>query len=305
MADFGIISLVSWLFILVFPNFADILKFFFPIAIDGTLEATAIIFNVADSFEVLRRNTGFASEPGKFASFLSLALLFNLYRNKFSIKENKNFWILFIALLSSQSTTGYAILLIIIASYVANKKTTPFTKVAFASMAIALSILLVIAAPFFGEKIKKLFVVDADDFYGKLKDTEYIADHEEMDAIVPQRFEGLVLEALNIYQDPLLGCGEWERSFLRNALVLRIYPVNGVLKIFTIFGIFMGIAYYYCLVKSSKYINTIFNAKGWLGTFLVFFSINISYAYFFNHLFMSFAFFALFDKKNSLAERFL
>ena len=81
-----------------------------------------IVYAIADSFGILRRNLGFAWEPGRFGSILSIGLLVNLFLNNFNLKNNKHFFIILGALLSSQSTTAYMAMIAVIVIYLYNKK---------------------------------------------------------------------------------------------------------------------------------------------------------------------------------------
>ena len=64
----------------------------------------------------LWRNSGCAWEPGLYSIMLSMAILFNIYHNN-GIRLNKRFFILLIALITTFSTTGYIIAMIIFACY--------------------------------------------------------------------------------------------------------------------------------------------------------------------------------------------
>ncbi len=75
-----------------------------------------LFFTVYDNH--ITRNCGFSWEPGAFACILSLTLIFALLRDNF--KFNKQTYIISAALITTISTTGYIMLLIIVVLKVLN-----------------------------------------------------------------------------------------------------------------------------------------------------------------------------------------
>jgi hypothetical protein len=88
----------------------------------------ALIYSVQPTYTSLRynftipRNCGYAWEPGAFAVFLCLAIFINLFFTNTDTKHKTRFWVLLLALLSSQSTTGYIVFVVIALFYFLNKK---------------------------------------------------------------------------------------------------------------------------------------------------------------------------------------
>jgi hypothetical protein len=305
------IGLVFWFLLLLFPGIMEPLlsTVSFDVGGVGTIDASIIVFNktvntTASEFNFLRRNAGFAWEPGRFSSLVVVAMLFNMYRLKFSLRNNKNFWILFIALLSTQATTGYAAFVVCIAGYFYNRseKISTGNKIALFCITCALLYAL-ISLPIVSAKIKAVWVGSFDDLIENVDGETQFARENNREMFVPQRFTGLALEALNIWNDPLLGYGnKLDRSYIYDLFPIRIYPFNGVFKIAAIFGIFMAFGYYVCLYHSSKYLTNLFGVKGVWTWFLLFCAINVSYDFFFEPLFLAFVFFPLFYKKARLYE---
>ena len=121
---------------------------------DGGLNA--IIYSVQSTASTILysfnipRNSGFAWEPGGFAVYLCLAIFVNLFITNSNNKFNSHFWILLVALVSTQSTTGYSIFLIIILFYYLNKRAD--------TMVVVIPLLLfaaifIFSLPFMSKKI--------------------------------------------------------------------------------------------------------------------------------------------------------
>lgn len=111
--------------------------------------------------ESLIRNRGFFWEPGAFAGYLTLALLFTL-RDAEKVPR-KELFILILALLSTQSTTGYlAFLVVAMAIYIIRAaKRTSLGGRFVATFAVVVFALIAAAAfnnlPFLNEKITEQF----------------------------------------------------------------------------------------------------------------------------------------------------
>ena len=124
---FSLISLMAFFMVLVIPSFAEFLKSISIHKVSGLWESNVLLFGIQQiDYETAilfsRRNLGFAWEPGRFAVIVVIALYFNLVINKFKLKGNKNFWILFVTLITTQSTTGYGAAMGVVLLYFYNSK---------------------------------------------------------------------------------------------------------------------------------------------------------------------------------------
>jgi hypothetical protein len=217
------------------------------------------------------RNSGFSWEPGRFSSMVVIALFFNLARTKCKLKNNKNFWILLLTLFSTLSTTGISnfivLLLMIFVHSVSGKNFVPYIVI------LPILIVAVITLPMMHDKISELYVADIN----KGKILEQVANND--DFWVPQRFEGLSFEWLNIIHDPILGYGlHWHDSWIYNNIG-NILPSNGILSVFAKFGVFIGLLFYLLLYQASKWISQFYKIKGWFWYMLIFMLISISYEF--------------------------
>lgn len=115
----AILSLVLWAICLVAyePLYALAKAVGSPGAnISQSLYIFSIPHNFEDNRGFLLRNCGYSWEPGRFACMLIIALWFNIQRTGLKFKD-RNFLILTLALISSQSTTGYLIYALMVTGY--------------------------------------------------------------------------------------------------------------------------------------------------------------------------------------------
>jgi len=300
------VAIIGWLFMILVPNsfgsFIDLIKM--PDQ-DMLLRGNIIIFSMTDleyyksveSFG-LTRNSGFSWEPGRFASMVVIALFFNMARTHFQFKKNLGFWILLIALLSTQSTTGYISFFILIIFYLINLK----IEMKILSLILIIPFMIITYnLPFLGEKINTLS--DSESSMSKV-DTDLENSETEGGNYVPQRFDGLQFELLNIINDPILGHGDDpNNSYVKNNISASLILSNGILKIFARFGLVLGILFYYLLFKSSKWFSNFYNIKGGIIYMLVFMSISISYDFNLIPLFFALTTFYLFVNEQSQFDR--
>ena len=274
-----LIGVVLWILCWIFPFLTNFLISISPNWIHGLEESNILVFGLQPpSYEnaiFFRRNCGFAWEPGRFSCIALVALFFNLLRTNCTIKNNKNFWILLVAILSAQSTTGYGILLLLAFFYIYNKK----SNVKYLSYLLVIPLAIVIVSlPFMGEKIESLWITDEhNDAF--LKSTTYRVENDDQ-VIVPQRFDGLLWEFYNIIQDPIFGYGQDRlHSFTGRMFSGNVVLYNGVLQIFGIFGIIMGLLYYLLVYRGSCFLVKTYNMKGNIFYLLLFLAINVSYPF--------------------------
>ena len=233
----------------------------------------------------IRRNIGFTWEPGKFACWVLIGLFINLIRHKFIFfpyKKNKNFYILFITLLTTLSTTGYSIIAILILFVLINKKSTSLKLLIIASTAIIIPYILRLS--FMSEKIIGLM-----DLENGLNTIEYHRSHDGLDIVCPQRFTGCYVSFLNLIHDYWLGYNQLIKSYTTEVLFkgsVIVAPSEGLINILAKYGILVGAFFYYWLYKSSQYLSEVFNYKGKFIFFIFFIAISFSYDFWENCILM-------------------
>ena len=123
----SVIAVIGWIMVLIIPvPFKSLISMLGEFRNDGTITSNIFIYSLTnDDFYsefLFSRNSGFAWEPGRYACILLVAIFINLTRHNFRIHKNLNFYILLIALITTQSTTGFMGLLVFIYYYYKNIK---------------------------------------------------------------------------------------------------------------------------------------------------------------------------------------
>lgn len=292
----SVIAIIGWIMVLIIPvPFKSLISMLGEFKNDGTITSNIFIYSLTNDDKysefLFSRNSGFAWEPGRYACILLVALFINLTRHNFRIYKNFNFYILLIALITTQSTTGFMGLLVFIYYYYKNIKEIS-KKVMLLIPTITL-VFLLLNLPFMIQKIGDLWF-DGNYIEKFVENLEY----DEDGIIVPQRLDGLLFESLNFFNDPLVGYGtDTHDSFVYKKISEGIFLSNGLIKIFSKFGLFLGLAFYFLIYKFSKWHSQQFNYKGKFLYFLVFCIMSSSYSFISDPIFFSFLFFPLASAK--------
>ena len=290
------IDVVMWLVMLIMPEFIDILMSLSPIKGSGLIEGNSwVVFASGWQYEIVKRNIGFAWEPGRFGSIISIAVFFNLVIHKFNIRHNPNFWWLTVALLSTQSTTAYLGYLVVLVAYLYNKKKKYFLKML---PLITCAFFILMSLDFMADKINDLSIFNEEHNERWTEEMTYYATKDGF--MVPQRFDGLLFEGLNILHDPILGNATDPYTYLYGLFNIKFSLSNGVLRIFANMGVFMGILYYILCIQSSVWMSRIYKYKGTMWFLIMFIVINFSYSWIFEPIFLSFILYPYIAEKQGL-----
>ena len=256
----------------------------------GSAEGSLLIYNIsshARDYEGgtlfgLLRNHGFAWEAGRFASFVSIAIVLNFSRTKFKIVGNKALYILLFGLLTTFSTTGYVALIIVFLCFGMTQLRGISKYVAV--MAIIISALYIVNLPFMREKIES----NADQETFITNDVEHLRGaekyrQEQSDVVVftPQRFECIALDYINFREYPLTGYGmDRTQSFVHRNISEYVALANGTIKEFAHWGIIIGLLFNIMLIKSSRNISKLLNERNtkWILA-ITYYIISISYSF--------------------------
>lgn len=301
MVKFAILSLILWTFELIVPNIAASFFRLFP-----TVEASTgggnhlfYLYNWFDpslapqsSYISIPRNSGCCFEPGYFASMLCLALLCNLSQNGLQWK-NKKIRILTLALITTFSTTGYIIGLVLFSSYYV--KRFSFSNIVKASFVVIPLFLLAFQLDFMGEKITQKSnlkkenekFLEAEAYHSRKGTTDF---HVSLD-----RFQSLYFEFENVKKDPILGYSrDFSESWFGKTFMSNYSLTGGLLKMLGQFGVIFGLYWYILLFKSSSSFskNRYINRKYTLAITMIL--ISISYGYFGTPIFMTFWMYGIF-----------
>lgn len=285
------VALVGWVLCLI--SHSTMLNFAYLFGSPGAkISQSLYIFSVpleANNVGFLLRNCGFSWEPGRFSCILILALFFNIVRTNFKISD-KNFLILLAALISAQSTTGYIVFIIMISIYYLMTKKINFIYIAIA----ALLVVLVSTLPFMRDKILDLFS-NSQDFESQVNEMIFLSKQGSIDGYyVPQRFDGMMFQLINLEHAPLL-IGEGRDLtffYLNKTMGFQIAVSEGLLSIIIQYGIIIALCSYYMVFKSSR----IFCTKCSFLFFVIFIMINFSYSLWEPPLIMALWMFGYFSK---------
>ena len=241
----------------------------------------------------LLRNIGFTWEAGRFASFLVIGMFVSLLNCEMRIKYNVNFWILTFGLLSTLSTTGIVASLGVVLLYLYNK--SRLAKVALVSVCI-LTFPALWGMDYIGGKI-----LESADVTQEMSNMTNSFLSGARDSITPQRITGLFLEFQNWIHDFWFGYNLNENSYTQSVLFNgnEVWLSNGVLMIFSKYGILVGLFFYIMLFKSSRIIIADFGYKGSYLFAFIFILINVSYDFWSSGIFLYFVLYYLYKKYNT------
>jgi hypothetical protein len=247
---------------------------------------------------LLPRNSGFAWEPGAFSVFINFAIFINLIRNEFKLKKNYGFYILIITLISTQSTTGYSIFLLIAVFYFINiKMKSGF--VLFIPLFI-IGVFYLFSLPFMYEKIDQLFnekITDVVDIGAK----EWNNDN----VIGAQRFVSFQIDFVDFLNNPILGYGGHDEDMWTKKSNANIVSISGIGKILARFGLVGTLFFIIVLYKGSVQFSKAFHYKGRLILFFLILQVSISYSLIENPIFLCFWMFFYFQPKIEPLNNFL
>lgn len=244
------------------------------------------------------RNAGCSWEPGRFAIMVTLAIFCNLCQNGIKLKNNKNIWWLIIALVTTQSTTGFVSALILYTIFLIKKFNLKYIIITLLIMVPV--IYGIMQLDFIGEKITTK-MTDAQDVSQRDQTFAYAATQYEEGEYVGSidRFDAMVFEWMNVKNDPILGYSRnVEHSYFRTYISNNFVLANGLVKVFGMYGIFFGLYFFYILYRSSKKIAQDSNAQRILAMFILFCLSAISYQILAIPIFTTFWFYGLFSQMN-------
>jgi hypothetical protein len=278
-----IIGITFWLIMNVVPTtFIELLRNFeFSSQQPGAnVDFNTIIFTVIDfslfpdsivnigGIKVFR-NAGFAWEPGGFATFINLAIFFNLIRNRFKLKSNKHLWVFLIALASTFSTTGYSAFILLVLFYLYNQD---FVKVFWLTPIVVVSTMYIFMLPFMYEKISQ-------DYRWTIEELVYRSAKYNI-TYYPQRFQSLQIDFIDFMNHPLIGYGGHLEAIWTAKLGAKIVAISGIGELLGQFGIVGTLFFLISLWVSSKHIIILFNIRGTIFPVLFILLFAISYSVF-------------------------
>lgn len=242
-----------------FFSFAKLVNVNPPLADESNgIKYNFIIYNVKHmNHWLLPRNCGYCWEPGPFGCFLVMAIYFNQIKTNFSIKNNFRFWILVIALLTTQSTTAFIAFFIVIFWILFNKRVINRLLYILIPVVLVVVIILFIKIPFLQEKIIDEFV--------QINDMDQLIDLSlqvsEGENYAPGRFASFLITWQDFVSRPIFGYGGDLSLRWTDRMGAAILPVTGIGNNLAQYGILVFFGWLLLLYKSSKTMSDIIQYK--------------------------------------------
>ncbi len=255
-----IISLVCWIINIVMPTLMEAIfstfQFSTPHGGEESNVAGNIIFYTMNreeginEFSFFIRNAGFAWEPGAYASYICLAIFCNSLRTNLRLKNNKQLIVFLITLFSTQSTTGFAIFLAMIAVWlIINRK----FWLAFILIPIGIYIFQL---PFVQDKMmneyENLELVD-------------LSKTSDGGTYTLGRMYSFVLNWEEFLRHPILGLGGWqEGTWLNRYGYDNIATISGIGEMLAMYGAIMTSLFLFLMFKTMRLISRTISKNGYL-----------------------------------------
>lgn len=294
------ISLVLWGLSILFPSVGLYFSQFPETSYGNNF---FYIFNCMDPtkeqvYHSIIRNAGCSWEPGRFSVMVTLAIFVNLSRNGVRFKHNKKIIILLLTLVTTFSTTGYSITILLYFIFWFEKISLK-SVVTFFFLVLPLSI-YIFSIDFMAEKIQDNAAYEEwteerqhnIDYNQKTYGDEYLGSLD--------RFESASFDWINFTKEPLLGYGRnWDYSWFRQNISTNLSLTGGLVKILAQYGIFIAILLYSLLFYSSvKISQTLHNRHKVAFAVLILLS-SVSYNIFCVPIFTAFWLYGLFSRRCS------
>lgn len=292
------IAIVGWLIAVLIPASSSFFHLFPETAFGNHV---LYLFNWMDPakgqiYSGIVRNAGCSWEPGRFAIMVTLAIFCNLCQNGIKFRNNKNIWWLLVALITTQSTTGYFIALVLYTIFMVKKFN--FKYISLFILVMIPIIYGLMQLDFMAEKVDDRFKInEVNERF--LESEAYYSRHEGLERhIALDRFQSIYFEWKNFLNDPILGYSrDFRKSLFAQNFISDYGLTGGLVSILSQYGIFLGLFIYYLLFHSSFCISKQFkyNKKYVLAICLILSS--ISYPIFGIPIFTTFWFYGFSKNK--------
>ena len=258
----------------------------------------AFLYSVQPTYTSIRygflpRNSGYTWEPGAFAVYLCLALFINLFFTTSDKNHKIRFWVLLIALISTQSTTGYLIFMVITVFYYFNKR---LNIVLLVFPLVIIGLIYLSTLPFMSQKVIEL----VEETKGiELLVERTIGREEEM---TPQRFTSFIITFTDFRDNPLLGLGNHVEDSWTYKIGANVSSISGIGDLLAQFGL-VGFLFFFILTyKTSSFFARHFDYNGAPLLFIIILFISVSYSILFLPLVMCFWMYYLFKPIEKTVE---
>lgn len=253
--------------------------------LDNTSERAQMLYGS------ILRNPGFCWEPGRFASSIVMAMTCYIICNKGIINWKSWAWLsMLVALISTQSTTGYVTFLAMMAFHYMFNAHVSVSRKFWNSLVMIIVTSLALTLPFMQEKIMEN--ADENSWITQNSEAEWIGKTDRV--ITVDRSEGLYLDFLNLQYKPIMGYGLANNdSYVYNFISQNLTTSNGLLSPLSKLGLLLGIPYFLLFYFGTRKISREYSRNETYLIFVVAMIFQYSYNYMFDIFFFALALYAI------------
>jgi hypothetical protein len=219
----------------------------------------------ADDMVALLRNSGPFWEPGAFAGFLVIGIIFNTIIEN-DLFSKKNLWLLF-GLLTTVSTTGLIVIMFFIFSYVMTNSSI-YIKILIIPLILFGSVYAFTTLDFLGTKVTEKMNIE--------------------DAGYNTRFTSAYLDFMDTLENPILGLGRAEKTRFKGETDEFItHRNNGVTNFLVYYGFIIFACYFFLIYYTFRKMCMHYNFRPTFALYAIgmIFLIGFSEGYFTRPLF--------------------
>jgi hypothetical protein len=289
LCHLSVIALLFWVLYLITPSTVEtivrIFEFSRSYTEEGNVLANMVVFTLPNmeysvqDFQLLARNPGFAWEPGAFACMICLGIFCNSLRTNFRLKGNRELWVFILALISTQSTTGLMIFIIMLLLWLLlNKKFK-------ATLAAIPFLLLLFSMPFVRDKMASEI------------DSLNAMDYTKVNSGSFGRFYSFQLDYQEFLRHPILGLGGYSEGTLYKQMGYEFATISGIGHLLAYYGAIMTLLFFYLLFRSCHLIKLLTGTNNAYLLIVTVIGMMISYSIWTHPLYIAFWMFGVFNAK--------
>ncbi|WP_374264528.1 hypothetical protein [Zoogloea sp.] len=238
------------------------------------------------------RNAGFCWEPGVFSCFIVMAIYFQLVCDSYKVDRSKlRYLVFFIALLTTQSTTGLTGALVVFVGYLLNLRRESRGKYMIFALLIALPLAVVLP-----EQLDKIEEQLSED----LAEQVLMIDASEHEKGLG-RFQSIYILAIDFLDNPILGVGANRESTWVSRMGIDANPTSGIGNMVATYGMFLMLPFLLVLAASSKAVAARAGGRAGFVLFVVMIVLGFSFSVIETPIFLSIVFWGYFCRCQSRA----
>ena len=250
------------------------------------------IHQFRDLSKGIPRNAGFCWEPGAFSCFIVIAIYFQLVCDSYKIELNKlRYFVFFLTLLTTHSTTGLAGALVVFLGYLFNLKKESRGKYLIFAVLIALPLAFVLP-----DQLDKVEEQLSEDLAEQVLAID-ASEHEKGLG----RFQSIYILAIDFFDNPILGIGANRESTWVSRMGIDANPTSGVGNMMATYGLFLMLPFMWVLAMTSRTIAGRAGGRAGFVFFLVVIVLGFSFSVIETPIFLAMIFWGYFCRFRSKA----